>query len=150
MSEPAPRRIRRAARILLLAEDDTLLLFRFTPPDRRPFWATPGGECDPDEDYGEGARRELFEETGMRHDPGQPIAHRQVDIVTLEGEPVTAQEAMFLVRVRDQAIETTGHTALEQRIMQSHRWFTRSELADWHETIYPENILDYLTQGQAP
>jgi 8-oxo-dGTP diphosphatase len=59
---------------------------------------------------------------------------------------VTAQEVFFLVRVREQAIETTGHTALEQRIMQSHRWFTREELATWHETIFPEEVLTILQE----
>ena len=49
MSAEPPRRIRRAARILVEADDEAVLLFRFTPSDRPPLWATPGGECEADE-----------------------------------------------------------------------------------------------------
>jgi 8-oxo-dGTP diphosphatase len=149
MNEPTPRRIRRAARILVEAEDGTILLFRFTPTDRAPLWATPGGECDPGEDYLEAARRELREETGLDCDPGPIIARRNNDFTTFHGEPVTAHEAYFFVRVASREIDTAGHTEHEVQVMQSHRWFTRSELAAWHETIFPENILEYLTQGEA-
>lgn len=46
MSAYPPRRIRRAARILIEADDEAVLLFRFTPSDRPPLCATPGGECE--------------------------------------------------------------------------------------------------------
>jgi len=142
-----PRRIRRAARLLVEAADGRVLLFRFTPSDRPPLWATPGGECDPGEDFAQAACRELREETGLAVDPGPVIAERTNDFITFDGEPVTAREAWFHVRVEDCAIDTAGHTEHELAVMQSHRWFTRDELADWPETIFPEEILDLLPQG---
>lgn len=144
MSAEAPRRIRRAARLLVEAADGTLLLFRFTPADRPPLWATPGGECDPGEDFAAAARRELFEETGLDCAPSLAIAERRNDFTTFHGEPVTAHEAWFHIRVADRTIDTAGHTDHELQVMQSHRWFTRAELADWPETIYPEEILAML------
>lgn len=140
------RRIRRAARLLVEADDGTVLLFRFTPADRPPLWATPGGECDAAEDYADAARRELQEETGLARNPGPIIAERRNDFITFHGEPVTAHEAWFHVRVTDRAIDTAGHTDHELQVMQTHRWFTRTELANWPETIYPEEILSILPQ----
>jgi 8-oxo-dGTP pyrophosphatase MutT (NUDIX family) len=148
-AEPA-RRIRRAARLLVEASDGTVLLFRFTPSDRPPLWATPGGECDPDEDYPATAHRELREETGLALNPGPVIAERLNNFITFHGEPVTAHEAWFHVRVVERAIDTAGHTEHELQVMQSHRWFTRAELADWPETIYPMDILSLLPPESAP
>lgn len=145
MSAEQPRRVRRAARLLVEAEDGTILLFRFTPSDRPPLWATPGGECDPGEDYAAAARRELLEETGLALDPGEVIFQRRNDFITFHGEPVTAHEAWFHVQVASRDIDTAGHTEHELSVMQSHRWFTRAELADWPEAIYPQEILDILT-----
>ena len=149
MSERLQRRIRRAARVLVTDARDRLLLFRFTFGERRPFWATPGGECDQGEPFEAAARRELFEETGLDCDPGAPIASRSNDFVTAEGEPVTADERYFRVRVPVCDIVTHGHTELERMIMLEHRWFTAAELADWHEPIFPPEILDLLAREAA-
>jgi 8-oxo-dGTP pyrophosphatase MutT (NUDIX family) len=145
VSTPTPqRRIRRAARLLVIDDHDRLLLFRFTFGNRRPFWATVGGECDPGESFEAAARRELFEETGLDCDPGPAIAARGNDFVTAVGEPVTADERYFRVRVPACEIATHGHTELEREIMQQHRWFTREELASWLEPIFPPEILELL------
>jgi 8-oxo-dGTP pyrophosphatase MutT (NUDIX family) len=149
LSASGQRRIRRAARVLVTDARDRLLLFRFTFGGRAAFWATPGGECDPGESFEAAARRELFEETGLDCDPGIAIAERGNDFVTAEGEPVTADERYFRVRVPVCDIATHGHTELERRIMLQHRWFTPAELADWPEAIFPPEILDLLAREAA-
>lgn len=136
---------RPAARIVLLDPHDRVLLFRFDPDDRPPFWCTPGGALDPGEDYASAARRELAEETGLDLDPGPEIARRYVEFITIEGMPVSADERYFLVRAPSDVIDTGGHTALEQRVMTRWRWFTLAELAAHDEQCFPEDLADLVT-----
>ena len=141
MSAPGQAlRLRRAARIIVLDREARTLMFRFDVPGRAPFWVTAGGECEPQESFAEAARRELLEETGIRADPGPEIARLTPQFVTVEGEPVQADERYFLVRVDHPVIDTRRHTALEQQVMTSHRWFTLTELADWPEAVFPQEL----------
>ena len=140
MTRPATLKARPAARIILLDPEDRVLLFRFVPDDRPPFWCTPGGALDPGETHQEAARRELIEETGLDLDPGPEIARREVDFTTIEGEPVRADERYFVVRAPHAAIDVARHTALEQRVMTQWRWFTLTELAAHDEPYFPEDL----------
>ena len=137
---------RPAARILLTDDAGRVLLFRFDPPDRPPFWCTAGGALDPGESYADAARRELREETGIDAEVGPEVARRLVEFTTLEGVPVTADERYFLVRTEQGEVATGGHTELERRFMRSWRWFSRDELAGHDEKIYPEDLIEMLDQ----
>lgn len=142
-------RLRRAARLIVLDPESRVLMFRYDVPGRDPFWVTAGGECEPGESFEEAARRELLEETGFIADPGPQIARLTPEFVTVEGEPVQADERFFLVHVAEAIIDTSRHTATEQRLMTQHRWFTRAELADWHEAVFPATILAMIDRGSA-
>lgn len=138
------KRVRRSARIIVIAPDERILMFRFDVADRPPFWVTAGGECESGETFEKAARRELAEETGIAGDPGPQIARTTPEFVTVEGEPVQADERYFILRVPEARIDTSGHTALEQKVMTQHRWFTLDELADWHEAVFPENLAQII------
>ncbi|MCW2392311.1 NUDIX hydrolase [Sphingobium sp. B11D3A] len=164
--EPAPRvneqvnergvtrRAKRpAARLLVTDPQGRLLLFRFTPDDRPPFWVTPGGAVDRGETFEQAARRELREETGLDLEPGPLVAVRDVTFVTLEGIPVDAEERFYAVPVAEARIDTAGHTDLEKAVMLSHRWWTPQELAAHDEAWYPVDLLDIwqeLLAGTVP
>ncbi|WP_174298106.1 NUDIX hydrolase [Sphingomonas bacterium] len=141
---------RPAARILLVDGAGRVLLFRFTVPGRAPFWVTPGGALDAGESYGEAARRELREETGIAIDPGPEVARRIADFETVEGVPVTADERYFRVDIETAQVDPAGHTELERRVMTHWRWFAPDELAG-HDAaaegcIYPADLADLLAQ----
>lgn len=135
---------RPAARILLVDARGRVLLFRFVVPGREPFWVTPGGALDLGESYADAARRELREETGIDVDPGPEVAQREVDFVSVEGVPVTADERYFRVDVDSSEVDAAGHTELERRVMTSWRWFAPDEIAGYPEAIYPADLLDLL------
>ncbi len=136
---------RPAARILLVDGAGCVLLFRFTPGDgRAPFWCTPGGALDPGETHPQAARRELREEVGIDRDCGAEIAQRTVDFLTIERVEVTADERWFRVDIDGCDVDPAGHTALERRVMQTWRWFTRADLATEPDPIYPADILELL------
>jgi 8-oxo-dGTP pyrophosphatase MutT (NUDIX family) len=136
---------RPAARILLTDAAGRVLMFRFSPDDRPPFWCTPGGAVDPGESYEQAARRELLEETGIHAEPGPEIARRVVEFLTLEGLPVIAEERYFRVRVADPEIDTSRHTPLEQRVMREWRWFARDEIAGFAEPLFPDDLTEMLS-----
>ncbi|HEY0271107.1 MAG TPA: NUDIX domain-containing protein [Sphingomonas sp.] len=141
----APRQ-RPAARILLTDEAGRVLLFRFVLADRPPFWVTPGGAVDPGETHGQAAVRELREETGLAHPVGPEVARRRVEFIAIEGDPVVADERFYRVRVTHDAIDTSGHTELERRVMREWRWFDRGEIAGWPERIYPVDLERMLAE----
>ncbi len=135
---------RDTARLLVLDPEGRVLLFRFTPPNRDPFWATPGGAVDPGEDFPAAARRELFEETGIVADPGAPVNIRMNQYHAFWGEEVIAEERYFLVRAPSADIDISGHEPIEREVMTSHRWFAHHELGAADEMIFPEDIADLL------
>ncbi|MDR6144836.1 8-oxo-dGTP diphosphatase [Sphingomonas sp. SORGH_AS870] len=140
---------RPAARILLVDGAGRTLMFRFTPGDRPPFWCTPGGAVDPGESYEDAARRELLEETGLDRDCGPQVARRQVEFRTIEGVEVDADERYFRVDIDAHEVTGAGRTALEQRVMQSWRWFTRDELAAHAEPYFPTDLIELLDATDA-
>jgi 8-oxo-dGTP pyrophosphatase MutT (NUDIX family) len=133
-------RLRRAARLIVLDSEMRALMFRYDVPGRDPFWVTAGGECEPDESFEDAARRELLEETGITADPGPQIAQMTPEFITVEGEPVQADERFFLVQVAEARIDTSRHTELEQALMTQHRWFTLDELERWPEAVFPVEL----------
>ena len=136
------RRNRLAARIMVLDHEDRLLLFHFTPGDRKSYWATAGGELDPGEDYPAAARRELLEETGFVAPVYGPFAHRETDFLTFAGEPVHAVEQYFVARLAGGPINDDGHTDGERSYMVSHRWWGMDEWLAAGERVYPPDIVE--------
>jgi 8-oxo-dGTP diphosphatase len=146
-----PLRTRASSRLLVLDPSERVLLFRFVYGSGalagRGFWATPGGEINPGETFEAAAMRELFEETGIRvDDVGAEIAQRTFVMQLPDGEHVMADERFFVIRAGDGALSREHWTDLEREVMAEHRWWTRTELAETREVIFPENLAEMLAE----
>lgn len=138
-------------RVLLVDTDDRLLLFRDSDPGILPlptFWITTGGGVDPGETDLEAAVREVAEETGLaisEADLVGPLAERIVvhgysDVVT------TQDEQFWFVRCAPFEVSTDGHTEDELATMTSHHWWTRAEIEQTDEDLWPRNLLTIWDQ----
>jgi 8-oxo-dGTP pyrophosphatase MutT (NUDIX family) len=120
-------------------------VFRSGPLAGQDYWATPGGALEVGESFAEAARRELFEETGIRIDAvGPQVADQEFVLQLPDGEYVIAEERFFLVRVVDQALSRDHWTPLEKEVMADHHWWSVEQLTSTSEVVFPEKLVAIL------
>jgi 8-oxo-dGTP pyrophosphatase MutT (NUDIX family)/GNAT superfamily N-acetyltransferase len=145
----SPIRKRPSARLLITTPKRRVLLFRFVHQTGalagRAYWATPGGGVENGETFADAAIRELREETGIcRAHISQPVGQREVLLQLPDGEHVFAVEQYFVVDTDTEVISRDGWTVDERDVMAELRWWSREELSDTTETVFPEGLVDML------
>jgi 8-oxo-dGTP pyrophosphatase MutT (NUDIX family) len=130
--------LRVAARAIVLAPDERILLVLFRSPHTgASWWATPGGALDPGESHEEGLRRELLEEAGISPDIGLCVWTREH--VFHWGERYVRQvERYYLVRVDSPEIAPQLDLASED--VHEIRWWSLTQLGASEETFAPSRL----------
>ena len=145
-------RRRRSARLLIIEPAGRVLLFRFVfkkgPLAGEDYWATPGGGVEEGETFEQAAIRELREETGIRVESvGPQVGQREFVLQLSDGEHVVADERFFRVEAKEATLSRDEWTAEEVEVMVAHRWWSRDELSQTSETVWPENLIEMLPEA---
>lgn len=77
----------------------------------------------------------------------EPVAHRRVSLTLPSGEAVLAVEQYFVLHVEDKALSRSHWTSHEQKVMTDHYWWSAQELIATKETVWPENLVQLLTDA---
>lgn len=138
------RTLRQAARILVIAPDGAVFLFRYDDEEIGPHWNTPGGGLDAGETPEAGARRELREETGWTDlEPG-PLLFTWTHDYRRGDVPVRQFEHVFVTRTarREPTGDLTAAHA-EDGILR-WRWWPLAELPACPEKLLPPQLPDLV------
>jgi 8-oxo-dGTP pyrophosphatase MutT (NUDIX family) len=138
--------------VLLLDPSDRLLLFRVDLRDR-PLWITPGGGLEGGESFEQAARRELWEETGIRSELGPCVWVRR-HVFEFQGVWLDEVERFFVVRLESSAeVSRASWLAHEHTFMTDHRWWQAAEIACSKDYFAPKlmsQLLPPLLAGDYP
>ena len=141
---------RRAARVILVDDNDRVLLVRGHDADnpKRSWWFTVGGGVEHGETTQECAIRELFEETGIRLEDSAlvgPVAchHAVFDFKTIRARQ---DEEIFFARTHVHQLSDSRWTAEERRVIDEYRWWDLEVLEQFarsHE-VFPVGLCDLV------
>lgn len=140
-------RDRPTSRILVVDQDRRLLLFRAsneTEPDQI-FWFTPGGGVEPGESYEEGARRELWEETGLSVEAIGPWVWRR----DRDFRGIRFRERYFVVYTEAfEPVPGAPDPEWERYMLEDgwYRWWSHDQLAahEGPERLLPPDLVKLL------
>ena len=136
---PAPARLRRAVRAIILTDDDHVLLCRFSfphpavPTGATAVWAAPGGGIEPGEPPLAALRRELHEETGLVLDTNPPhVWHQQLAAPGHAGGYDKAVNDYVLVRTtRFDPRGALSDDQLAAEHITAMRWWRHTDIAGY-------------------
>lgn len=145
-------RSRSTSRVVLLDADGAALLFLTYGKDHAvpPRWITPGGGVDPGEDFVAAARRELFEETGLRvAEVGEPWRVDDFDVEQRWHPYERGRWAWFAVRAARFEPSDEHWMPDERNDIVAHRWWRADELDAERPEVEPADLADRIRTARA-
>jgi ADP-ribose pyrophosphatase YjhB (NUDIX family) len=133
---------RRTARAILFNEEARVLLIKFkVVRDGRNFvfWATPGGSVELGESDEQAVEREILEELALRIQLSGPV-HTSSDSFAHKGMSVQNTDVFFVGRCEQEEVGLHAPTEEEREAMQESKWWSRKELEETDEIIFPKDL----------
>ena len=132
--QPIPSGARLAARVIVIAPDNRILLLRAADEQFGVhWWVLPGGGLQPGEGFEDAAVREVLEETGLSVAVSQCVWTRQHSF-EFNGEVVHQYERFFVARTKTRLINPKQ----QDDYIQGHRWWSEQEICSSDERFAPQ------------
>ena len=139
--------IRYNVRALLFNTEEELLLMKIeddiTTDDQRldnHFWVTIGGKIEPGETDIEAIKREVFEEIGVRDISIDKLAFYGEHTLFFHQFPIKLYEKFYLVHCASSEFSFRNQTLNEKNIFRDLKWWSKKQLLQTEETIYPRSL----------
>ena len=145
-------RIRDVSRVIVLDPSSRILLFETKLPYTH-VWMTPGGGVKLGESHADAARRELWEEVGVRDGEIGPCVWAVEFRFRHENGVIHQRERYFLVRLGSDAVDDANREALERTEILRHRWWSCEEIGRAREDFRPRELaalLPPIVAGEYP
>lgn len=140
---------REAVRVAVVdAKSRVLLLHTWDPGrDGTEVWELPGGGLEDGEIPVDGARRELYEETGIvAGELGPRLGVVETDFV-FNGRRYLQRETIFSLRVqREECVPAGLEPGVERAAHLGHEWVPVGELRARRLRLHPSQLLELLTR----
>ena len=143
--EPWPRQ---AGRVLVIDPAGRVLLLQGFDPARPSslHWITVGGGTDPGEGTAQAARRELWEETGIKATADEligPVWRRTTEF-SFDGMHYRQEEDYYVLRVAEVQVTLANLDPIERDTITAYRWWSREELTATTEAFFPAELPELM------
>ena len=145
-------RLRPVARLVVLDPRDRILLFETKLPYTH-VWMTPGGGLKAGETHADAARRELWEEVGVRDCELGPCIWTVEFRFEHQSGLIDQRERYFVVRLDSDDVDDANRETLERAEILRHRWWSCGELQNAQADFRPRElatILPAIVAGDYP